>query len=53
MLDAADILANVIVEGMQENKAKEIVSLNLKKLKQLFVIISSFVTEHLTPMFQP
>lgn len=32
MLDAADILANVIVEGMQENKAKEIVSLNLKDI---------------------
>ena len=33
MLDAADILANVIIEGMQENKAKEIVSLNLKKIE--------------------
>ena len=33
MLDAADILAKVIVEGMQENKAKEIVSLNLKKIE--------------------
>ena len=33
MLDAADILANVIIEGMQENKAKEIVSLNLKEIE--------------------
>ena len=33
MLDAADILANVISEGMQENKAKEIVSLNLKEIE--------------------
>lgn len=33
MLDAADILAKVIVEGMQENKAKEIVCLNLKEIE--------------------
>ena len=33
MLDTADILANVIIEGMQENKAKEIVSLNLKEIE--------------------
>tara|TARA_B100000900_G_scaffold285120_1_gene244348 strand:- start:4031 stop:4408 length:378 start_codon:yes stop_codon:yes gene_type:complete len=33
MLDAADILANVIIEGMQENKAKEIVSLKLKEIE--------------------
>ena len=33
MLDAADILANVIIEGMQENKAKEIVCLNLKEIE--------------------
>ena len=33
MLDAADILANVIIEGMQENKAKKIVNLNLKKIE--------------------
>ena len=33
MLDAADILAKVIIEGMQENKAKEIVSLNLKEIE--------------------
>ena len=33
MLDAADILANVIIEGMQENKANEIVSLNLKEIE--------------------
>lgn len=32
MLDTADILANVIVKGMQENKAKDIVSLNLKDI---------------------
>ena len=33
MLDAVDILANVIIKGMQENKAKEIVSLNLKEIE--------------------
>lgn len=33
MLDAADILVNVIIQGMQENKAKEIVSLNLKEIE--------------------
>ena len=33
MLDVADVLANVIIEGMQENKAKEIVSLNLKEIE--------------------
>jgi ribosome-associated protein len=32
-LDTADILANIIIEGMQENKAKEIVSLNLKEIE--------------------
>jgi len=32
-LDVADILANVIIKGMQENKAKEIVSLNLKEIE--------------------
>ena len=32
MLDTADILANVIIKGMQENKAKDIVSLNLKDI---------------------
>ena len=36
MLDEADILANVIIEGMQENKAKEIVSLNLKEIETAF-----------------
>ena len=33
MLDAVDILANVIIKGMQENKAKEIVSFNLKEIE--------------------
>ena len=33
MLDAADILANVIITGMQENKAKEIVSIKLKEIE--------------------
>ena len=32
-LDTADILANIIIEGMQENKAKEIASLNLKEIE--------------------
>ena len=53
MMDADTILVNVIIDGMQENKAKEIVSFNLKELKQLFVIISLFVMEHLAHMFQP
>ena len=33
MLDAADILANVIITGMQENKAQEIVSIKLKEIE--------------------
>ena len=33
MLDAADILANVIITGMQENKAKEIVCIKLKEIE--------------------
>ena len=33
LLDTADLLAEVIVQGMQENKAKGIVSLNLKNIE--------------------
>ena len=33
ILDAADFLANVITKGMQENKAKEIIRLNLKDIE--------------------
>ena len=33
VLDAADILANAIINGMQENKAKEIVSIKLKEIE--------------------
>lgn len=32
-MEAADLLANVIIDGMLENKAKEIVSLNLKEIE--------------------
>ena len=52
MMDAATILVNVIIDGMQENKAKKL-SVSILKLKQLFVIISLFVMEHLAHMFQP
>ena len=33
ILDAGDILANVIIKGMQENKAKEIIRLKLKDIE--------------------
>ena len=33
MLDTSDILVRVIIEGMLENKAKEIVSMNLKEIE--------------------
>ncbi len=33
MVDAATILVNVIIDGMQENKAREIVSFNLKQIE--------------------
>ena len=32
-LSASDILSNIIIEGMQENKAIDIVSLNLKDIE--------------------
>ena len=52
MLDAADILANVIIEGMQENKAKEIVSLNLKEIEtavcDYFIICNGTSNIHVT-----
>ena len=42
ILDAGDILANVIIKGMQENKAKEIIRLKIQKHQQQKMKISLF-----------
>ena len=50
MLDKSDVLASVIIEGMQENKAKEIVSINLKEIEtavcDYFVICNGTSNTH-------
>ena len=52
MLDRADLLAEVIVQGMQENKAKEIVSLNLKNIEtavcDYFIICNGTSSTHVS-----
>ena len=52
LLDTADLLAEVIVQGMQENKAKEIVSLNLKNIEtavcDYFIICNGTSNTHVS-----
>ena len=52
MLDTADLLAEVIVQGMQENKTKEIVSLNLKNIEtavcDYFIICNGTSNTHVS-----
>lgn len=52
LLDTADLLAEVIVQGMQENKAKGIVSLNLKNIEtavcDYFIICNGTSNTHVS-----
>ncbi len=52
MLDKSDILVRVIIQGMLDNKAKEIVSMNLKEIEtavcDYFIICNGTSNTHIS-----